>query len=97
MGRCPSHENRTPSLLVSPTRNLWHGLGDCNPGGSTLGFRDGQVRRNKIRPQYHGVGRGGVPGVCQVAMVPAKGFAVGPTVWPVGGLIVGRYLGGGTP
>ena len=24
LGRCPFHEDRTPSLVVSPEKNLWH-------------------------------------------------------------------------
>jgi DNA primase len=36
VGRCPFHEDRTPSLVVSPKTNLWHCLGKCNIGGSTI-------------------------------------------------------------
>jgi DNA primase catalytic core len=36
IGRCPFHEDHTPSLVVSPKTNLWHCLGACNIGGSTI-------------------------------------------------------------
>jgi len=36
LGRCPFHDDRTPSLVVSPKTNLWHCLGKCNVGGSTI-------------------------------------------------------------
>ena len=36
IGRCPFHEDHTPSLVVSPRNNLWHCLGACNIGGSTI-------------------------------------------------------------
>ncbi|QOY87936.1 CHC2 zinc finger domain-containing protein [Paludibaculum fermentans] len=36
IGTCPFHDDKTPSLVVSPKTNLWHCLGACNVGGSTL-------------------------------------------------------------
>ena len=27
IGRCPFHDDRTPSLVISPKANLWHCLG----------------------------------------------------------------------
>lgn len=36
IGTCPFHEDKTPSLVVSPKTNLWHCLGKCNIGGSTI-------------------------------------------------------------
>jgi DNA primase len=36
LGRCPFHDDKTPSLVVSPKTNLWHCLGKCNVGGSTI-------------------------------------------------------------
>ena len=36
IGTCPFHEDKTPSLVVSPKTNLWHCLGACNIGGSTI-------------------------------------------------------------
>lgn len=36
IGRCPFHDDKTPSLVVSPKKNLWHCLGACNTGGSVI-------------------------------------------------------------
>jgi len=36
IGRCPFHDDRTPSLVVSPGKNLWHCLGACGTGGSVI-------------------------------------------------------------
>ena len=36
VGRCPFHEDRTPSLVVDPEKNLWHCLGACQCGGSNI-------------------------------------------------------------
>jgi len=36
IGRCPFHEDKTPSLVVSPKSNLWHCLGACQAGGSVI-------------------------------------------------------------
>jgi DNA primase len=35
-GRCPFHEDGTPSLVISPEKNLWHCLGACQAGGSVI-------------------------------------------------------------
>ena len=35
-GRCPFHDDTTPSLVVSPKKNLWHCLGACQQGGSVI-------------------------------------------------------------
>jgi hypothetical protein len=36
VGCCPFHEDRSPSLVVSPHKNLWHCLGACQAGGSVI-------------------------------------------------------------
>jgi len=36
IGRCPFHDDRDPSLVVSPKKNLWHCLGACQQGGSVI-------------------------------------------------------------
>ncbi|MBD8528181.1 CHC2 zinc finger domain-containing protein [Pseudomarimonas arenosa] len=36
IGHCPFHEDRTPSLVISPKANLWHCLGACQAGGSVV-------------------------------------------------------------
>ena len=34
--RCLWHDDKTPSLIVSPDTNLWHCCGSCGMGGSTI-------------------------------------------------------------
>jgi DNA primase catalytic core len=36
LGLCPFHDDREPSLVVSPATNLWHCLGACQAGGSVV-------------------------------------------------------------
>ena len=36
IGRCPFHDDRTPSLVITPGKNLWHCLGACQAGGSPI-------------------------------------------------------------
>ena len=36
VGRCPFHDDRSPSLVVSPVKNLWHCLGACRAGGGPV-------------------------------------------------------------
>jgi DNA primase catalytic core len=36
IGLCPFHADKNPSLVVSPAKNLWHCLGACRQGGSTI-------------------------------------------------------------
>lgn len=36
LGLCPFHEDREPSLVVSPVKNLWHCMGACQAGGSVI-------------------------------------------------------------
>ena len=36
IGKCPFHDDRNPSLVITPGKNLWHCLGACNAGGSPI-------------------------------------------------------------
>ncbi|WP_082378971.1 toprim domain-containing protein [Marinagarivorans algicola] len=36
IGHCPFHDDKTPSLVISPESNLWHCLGACQTGGSVI-------------------------------------------------------------
>jgi DNA primase catalytic core len=36
VGLCPFHDDREPSLVVTPSKNLWHCLGACHAGGSVV-------------------------------------------------------------
>ena len=36
LGLCPFHDDKEPSLVISPEKNLWHCLGACQTGGSVI-------------------------------------------------------------
>jgi DNA primase catalytic core len=36
IGLCPFHDDHSPSLVISPKKNLWHCLGACRTGGSVI-------------------------------------------------------------
>ena len=36
LGKCPFHDDKTPSLVITPAKNLWHCTGACNVGGTAI-------------------------------------------------------------
>ena len=36
LGKCPFHDDKTPSLVITPAKNLWHCMGACNTGGTAI-------------------------------------------------------------
>ena len=36
IGLCPFHDDREPSLVITPKKNLWNCLGACGEGGSVI-------------------------------------------------------------
>lgn len=36
IGLCPMHEDHDPSLVLTPSRGLWHCLGACQAGGTVI-------------------------------------------------------------
>ncbi len=36
LGLCPYHDDRNPSLVITPGKNLWHCLGACDAGGTAI-------------------------------------------------------------
>jgi DNA primase len=36
LGLCPFHDDKEPSLIITPSKNLWHCLGACRAGGSVI-------------------------------------------------------------
>jgi DNA primase len=36
VGLCPMHDDKEPSLVITPGKNLWHCLGACQEGGSVI-------------------------------------------------------------
>jgi DNA primase catalytic core len=45
LGLCPFHDDRNPSLVITPAKNLWHCLGACNMGGTAI---DWVIKANGI-------------------------------------------------
>src|ERR1700729_167472 len=45
IGLCPFHDDREPSLVVSPKKNLWNCLGACGAGGTVI---DGVMRAEGV-------------------------------------------------
>ncbi|WP_082560702.1 CHC2 zinc finger domain-containing protein [Caulobacter sp. Root487D2Y] len=38
VGRCPFHDDKTPSLVISPDKNLWRCFGACDVGGDPIAW-----------------------------------------------------------
>jgi DNA primase len=36
IGLCPFHDDHSPSLVISPDKNLWHCMGACQEGGTVI-------------------------------------------------------------
>jgi len=45
IGLCPFHDDKSPSLVITPAQNLWHCLGACNTGGTVI---DWVMKRDNI-------------------------------------------------
>ena len=51
VGRCPFHDDRTPSLVVTPAKNLWRCFGACDAGGDPIAWvmrREGVSFRHAV-------------------------------------------------
>ncbi|MEO6602104.1 MAG: CHC2 zinc finger domain-containing protein [Polyangiaceae bacterium] len=70
MGQCPFHDDRTPSLVISPEKNLWHCLGACQAGGTVIDW----VMRAEGVSFRHAVEllREGIPSLAAAAAAPVK-------------------------
>jgi DNA primase len=56
---CPFHNDKTPSLVVSPSNNLWNCLGACGEGGSIIDWvikREGVSFRRAVEILQHDIG-----------------------------------------
>ncbi len=70
MGLCPFHDDHTPSLVISPEKNLWHCLGACQAGGTVIDW----VMRAEGISFRHAVEllREGLPCLAAGAAAPVK-------------------------
>jgi DNA primase len=69
-GCCPFHEDGTPSLVISPGKNLWHCLGACQAGGSVIDW----VMRAEGVSFRHAVEllRDGMPAISPAGRAPGR-------------------------
>lgn len=59
VGRCPGHDDKTPSLVVTPDKGLWHCMGACQKGGTVVDWtmwRSGVSFRHAIALLRGGAG-----------------------------------------
>jgi DNA primase len=72
-GCCPFHEDGTPSLVISPGKNLWHCLGACQAGGSVIDW----VMRAEGVSFRHAVEllRDGMPAITPAGKSPGRSTA----------------------
>ena len=60
MGLCPFHDDRDPSLVITPSKGLWNCLGACQTGGSVIDWvmkRDGVSFRHAVEVLLAGEGK----------------------------------------
>ena len=71
IGLCPFHDDREPSLVVTPKKNLWHCLGACQTGGSVIDW----VMRSRGVSFRHAVEllRNDHPSLAEPVRIVAKG------------------------
>jgi len=75
VGCCPFHEDRNPSFVVSPVKNLWRCHGACQTGGSVVDFVmrvEGVSFRHAVDLLRQGVTTGSVDGPLPKASTVAK-------------------------
>lgn len=65
VGLCPFHEDREPSLVITPSKGLWHCLGACQTGGTAIDWvmrRDGVSFRHAAELLLEEAGGSGLAG-----------------------------------
>ncbi len=78
VGRCPFHDDKTPSLVVSTRTNLWHCLGACQVGGSVIDWVM-RLQRVSFREAAEILRQGmEVPGRASDGFAPANGALARP-------------------
>ncbi|WP_036074629.1 CHC2 zinc finger domain-containing protein [Leptospira noguchii] len=87
VGQCPFHDDRHPSFIVTPVKNLWHCMGACKTGGSAidfvmkregLGFNEAVDVLLKFKPKYPDFPMRGKP-LTPVALEKALGRKIPTT------------------
>ena len=74
VGRCPFHDDKTPSLIVSPKSNLWHCMGACQAGGSVIDWvmrLEGVSFRKAVEMLRAEIGEGPAAALVQAANNPS--------------------------
>jgi DNA primase len=71
VGRCPFHDDRTPSLVVTPSKGLWHCMGACSAGGSVIDWVM-RAERVSFRHAVELLSEGGLPGVVHERRAPSS-------------------------
>lgn len=74
-GKCPFHEDSTPSFVVTPAKNLWHCFG-CNAGGGPV---DWVMKANGISFRH------AVELLREGTSTPARSLSVSPQLAALGG------------
>ena len=81
VGSCPFHDDRSPSFVVSASKNLWRCHGACQAGGSVIDFVmrvEGVSFRHAVDLLRQGVTAGPVDGVPPKRSTIAKLPALAP-------------------
>ena len=81
VGLCPFHDDKSPSLIISSQKNLWHCLGACQSGGTVI---DWIIKTHGVSFR-HAVEllREGIPAVSSLAAKPVKQSTVPKLPAPV--------------
>ncbi len=77
LGRCPFHDDREPSLVITPEKNLWHCLGECQTGGTVI---DWVMRAEGVSFRYAVELLRERHNPSLVAAAPKRGRQTGPVV-----------------
>jgi DNA primase catalytic core len=74
LGLCPFHDDREPSLVITPEKNLWHCFGACQAGGSVIDWvmrAEGASFRHAVELLRRGASL--EPGKRETSAVPKHG------------------------
>ena len=74
VGLCPFHDDKEPSLVVTPSKNLWNCLGACRSGGTAIDWVM-QVARRRLPARGRADARGPALARCAARRKPIDGQA----------------------